>query len=51
MTGNVNDKLRKQKVENSVKTNNNKTGRHLFPKCQAKTISYRPRAWILIKAY
>ena len=50
MTGNVNDKLRKQKVENSVKNKQQKE-RHLFPKLEANTISYRPRAWLIIKAY
>ena len=40
MTGNVNDKHRKQKLENSEKTNNKKNWK-----------AYRPRAWLIIKAY
>ena len=51
MTGNVNNKLQKQKVENSVKQTTKRTGRNLFPKFQANTISYRPRALLIIKAY
>ena len=51
MTGNVNDKLRKQKSKTSEKQTTKRTGRHLFPKFQANTISYRPRAWLIIKAY
>ena len=51
MTDNVNDKLQKQKIENSVKTNNKKNCKAFVSKFQANTISYRSCAWLIIKAY